>query len=84
MADLQELAVHLRRVRTQVQQERSQPSMTGRHVRLTAGRLAYADLLQQACTLLGVPTELPDCSGIARNVEILRIEAVLAGHGITT
>jgi hypothetical protein len=84
MTDLQEVAGHLRRVRIQVQHERSQPSMTGRHVRLTAGRLAYSDLLQQACTMVGMPTVLAHCSGVARDVEILRVEAALARYGLST
>lgn len=83
MAELQELAGHLRRVRAQVQHERSQPSMTGRHVRLTAARLAYSDLLVQACAKLHIATELPRCSGVARDVEILRVEAALARYGLS-
>lgn len=83
MTELQELAGHLRRVRAQVQHERSQPSMTGRHVRLTAGRLAYSDLLVQVCAKLHIATELPRCSGVARDVEILRVEAALARYGLS-
>jgi hypothetical protein len=82
LTDLHRLAGRLRRVREQVEYERRQPSMTGRAVRLTAGRLAYTDLLQQACTMLGVSTDLPRCSGMARNVEILRVEAELTRYGI--
>jgi hypothetical protein len=83
MTDLQQLAGHLRRVRAQVQNERSQPSMTGRHVRLTAGRLAYSDLLAQACAKLHIVTDLPRCSGLARDLEIVRVEAALARYGLT-
>ncbi len=83
MAELHLLGRHLQRVRRQVDHERSQPSMTGRAVRITAGRLAYTDLLQQACALLHLPTDLARCSGIAREVEIVRVEAMLARYGIT-
>ena len=82
MTELHELAGHLRRVRAQVQHERSQPSMTGRHVRLRAGQLAYTDLLVQVCEMLRIDTELPRCSGLSRDVEILRVEAVLARYGL--
>ena len=84
MSDLHQLGGHIRRVRRQIEHERRQPSMTGRAVRLTAARLAYTDLLQQACTMLSVPTDLPHCSGMARNLEILRVESVLARYGIGT
>ena len=83
LTDLHELAGHLRRVRAQVRHERSQPSMTGRHVRLTAGRLAYSDLLVEACQKLHISTELPGCSGLARELEIVRVEAALARYGLT-
>jgi hypothetical protein len=83
MTDLHGLAGHLRRVRAQVQHERSQPSMTGRHVRLTAARLAYSDLLVEACGKLRIETDLPRCSGVARDLEIVRVEAALARYGIT-
>jgi hypothetical protein len=83
MTELHELAGHLRRVRAQVQHERSQPSMTGRHVRLTAARLAYSDLLVEACDKLHIPTELSRCSGVARDLEIVRVEAALARYGVS-
>jgi hypothetical protein len=83
MTDLHELAGHLRRVRAQVQHERSQPSMTGRHVRLTAARLAYSDLLVEACEKLRIETDLARCSGVARDLEIVRVEAALARYGLT-
>jgi hypothetical protein len=83
MTELHELAAHLRRVRAQVQHERSQPSMTGRHVRITAARLAYSDLLVEACEKLRIETDLSGCSGVARDLEIVRVEAALATYGIT-
>jgi hypothetical protein len=84
MADLHVLDRHLRRVRQQVESELREPSRTGRHLRLTAGRLAYADLLLQACRTLQIPTELPRCTGLARDVEILRVEAALARYGLAS
>jgi hypothetical protein len=83
MTELHEIAAHLRRVRAQVQHERSQPSMTGRHVRITAARLAYSDLLVEACEKLRIETDLSRCSGVARDLEIVRVEAALATYGLT-
>jgi hypothetical protein len=81
MAELHVLTAHLRRVRSQLQRDRADGPAPGRHVRLTAGRMAYVDLLVRACRLLQLPTALPGRPGMTRDLEVLRVEAVLARHG---
>ena len=83
-ADLRTLARQLHRVRRQLSRELAEPSRPGRHVRLTAGRLAYVDLLVQACGILRIPTSLPAARGVVRDLEVLRVEAALAGAGLAT
>jgi hypothetical protein len=79
---MDDLARRLRRVRADLASCRSQEFLPGKRTRVQAGRLAYVDLLTEACELLEVPHELDRLAGVDRQLEILRVEAALGSAGL--
>jgi hypothetical protein len=56
--------------------------LPGKALRVTAGRLAYVDLLIEACELFDVEHELAQLAGTDRQLEVLRVEAALDEAGL--
>jgi predicted metalloprotease len=81
-ARLDELGQRLRRVRTDLAACRRQEFLPGKSTRVRAGRLAYVDLLLEACDLLQVEHELDRLTGIDQQLEVLRVEAALGSAGM--
>jgi hypothetical protein len=79
---VEDLTRRLRRVRRDLESCRRQEFLPGKSTRVRAGRLAYADLLREACALLGVPHELDELRGLDRQLEVLRVEAALHAAGM--
>ncbi len=79
---LSDLGRRLRRVRSDLEFCRRQEFLPGKSTRVRAGRLAYTDLLRDACTLLDVPHELDELRGIEQQLEVVRVEAALATAGL--
>jgi hypothetical protein len=79
---LADLGRRLRRVRSDLVFYRRQEFLPGKSTRIRAGRLAYTDLLRDACTILDVPHDLDVLRGMELQLEILRVEAALAGAGM--
>jgi hypothetical protein len=77
-----DLSRRLRRVREDLERCRRQEFLPGKSTRVRAGRLAYTDLLREACALLDVPHELDDLRGLDRQLEVLRVEAALHAAGM--
>ena len=77
-APLEQLAADLRRLRTVVRtdEHRSAAQQLG-------DRLAYDQVLMQACSMLGIEHELADNTvGLERDIERIRIEAELERAGV--
>jgi hypothetical protein len=79
---LENLSRRLRRVRHDLATCRRQEFLPGKRTRVQAGRLAYVDLLIEACELLDVPHELDVLIGVDRQLEVLRVEAALNCAGM--
>lgn len=77
-----ELGRRLRKIRTDLQICRRQEFLPGKQTRVRAGRLAYIDLLHEACDLLDVEHRLDELRGIDQQLEILRVEDALASAGL--
>jgi hypothetical protein len=80
---IDELGRRLRRVRTDLEHVRREQFLPGKHTRVRAGRLAYVDLLLEACDLLDVGHELDLLTGIDQQLEVLRVEAALDFAGLS-
>jgi predicted metalloprotease len=80
---IDELSRRLRRVRSDLQYVRRQQFLPGKQTRVRAGRLAYVDLLLEACDLLDVSHELDLLTGIDLQLEVLRVEAALDTAGMS-
>jgi hypothetical protein len=76
------LSTSLRRVRRDLETCRRQEFLPGKRTRVQAGRLAYIDLLVEACRLLEVEHELDALAGVDRQLEVLRVEAALDTAGM--
>jgi hypothetical protein len=79
---LEQLGRHLRRVRTDLASCRRQEFLPGKSTRVRAGRLAYVDLLLEACDLLAVNHQLDQLRGLDQQLEVLRVEAALGTAGL--
>src|ERR1700709_1868040 len=79
---LDELGRRLRKIRTDLATCRRQEFLPGKQTRVRAGRLAYVDLLLEACELLKVEHRLDDLRGIDQQLEILRVEDALSSAGL--
>jgi hypothetical protein len=79
---MDDLSRRLRRVRTDVATCLDQEFLPGKRTRVRAGRLAYIDLLVEACELLGVEHELDVLRGVERQFEVLRVEGALDAAGM--
>ena len=79
---LVQLGRRLSKVRTDLESCRRQEFLPGKSTRVRAGRLAYVDLLLEACDLLDVAHELDRLSGIDLQLEVLRVEAALGSAGL--
>lgn len=73
---IERLAADLRRLR--------HASADGRRsrTRREGARLAYLDLIVEACRRLDVPQDLRARSGLAGEAELMRVEAALAAAGL--
>ncbi|HSP39557.1 MAG TPA: hypothetical protein VLR26_17595 [Frankiaceae bacterium] len=78
-----ELSRRLRRVRSDLEHVRREQFLPGKQTRVRAGRLAYVDLLLEACDLLDVGHELDRLTGIDLQLEVLRVEAALDSAGLS-
>jgi hypothetical protein len=76
------LSRSLRRVRQDLEACRRQEFLPGKRTRVQAGRLAYIDLLIEACDLLDVSHELDVLTGVERQLEVIRVEAALDSAGL--
>lgn len=79
---LEELGRRLHRVRTDLEACRREQFLPGKSTRVRAGRLAYVDLLLEACDLLAVEHRLDALSGTDLNLEVLRVEGALGFAGL--
>jgi hypothetical protein len=79
---IDQLGRGLRRIRTDLESCRRQEFLPGKQTRVRAGRLAYLDLLLEACDLLEVEHRLDDLRGIDQQLEILRVEDALSSAGL--
>jgi hypothetical protein len=79
---LEHLSRRLSKVRTDLASDRRQQFLPGKSTRVRAGRLAYVDLLLEACDLLDVDHELDRLTGIDLQLEVLRVEAALNTAGL--
>jgi hypothetical protein len=77
-----ELGRRLSKIRTDLESCRRQEFLPGKQTRVRAGRLAYVDLLLEACDLLDVEHRLSDLRGIDQQLEILRVEEALSSAGL--
>ncbi len=76
---IEQVAADIRRLRllVSVESERSAVQQLG-------ARMAYDQVLIQACTMLGIEHELTDgVAGMDREIERLRVEAALENAGLT-
>jgi predicted metalloprotease len=80
---IDELGRRMRRVRTDLEHVRQEQFLPGKQTRVRAGRLAYVDLLLEACDLLAVSHELDLLTGIDKQLEVLRVEAALDSAGLS-
>src|ERR1700710_174412 len=64
-----ELGRRLRKIRTDLESCRRQEFLPGKQTRVRAGRLAYVDVLLEACELLQVEHHLADLLGIDQQLE---------------
>jgi hypothetical protein len=79
---IDDLSRRLRRVRSDLEVCLRQEFLPGKRTRVLAGRLAYIDLLVEACDLIGVSHELLELTGVDRQLEVLRVEAALGSAGL--
>jgi hypothetical protein len=79
---LVDLGRRLRRVRSDLEFCRRQEFLPGKSTRVRAGRLAYIDLLRDACGVLDVTHDLDRLRGIEQQLEVVRVEAALASAGL--
>ena len=77
-----ELGRRLWKIRTDLESCRRQEFLPGKQTRVRAGRLAYVDVLLEACDLLEVEHRLADLRGIDQQLEILRVEDALLSAGL--
>jgi hypothetical protein len=79
---LERIAADVRRLHAAVESDRLSCDPAVPVVRRRATRLAYEDCLDEACQALGVEHRLPELTGRAREVELLRVEAALTAAGL--
>jgi hypothetical protein len=77
---IERLAARLRRLRVQLAEAETTADLPGKHIRLTALRAAYVDVLSAACERLEVPA--PPGGGRAPLTEIYRAEDALRRRGL--
>lgn len=73
---IERLAADLRRLRPMPEDSRRS------RVQREGARLAYLDLIIEACERLDVPQDLRSRYGLAREAELMRVEAALAAAGL--
>lgn len=77
---IERLTASLRRLRAQLEDTETRADVPAKHVRVTALRAAYLDVLREACERLDVPP--PAGSGRIPQAEIYRVEAALRERGL--
>jgi hypothetical protein len=77
---LERLTASLRRLRAQLEATETRSDLTAKHLRITALRAAYLDVLRAACERLDVPP--PPVIGRVPQAEIYRVEAALRERGL--
>jgi hypothetical protein len=81
-APIEELAARLRRLRTLLDQYADPNPLPGKATKLIATLAAYDQVLAETCHALQIGHCLAETSGIARDIERLRVEAAIEHAGL--
>lgn len=81
-APIEKVAADLRRLRAQLEARENRPGLTGKGMRMGAVRIAYVQVLADACQRLDVPPPRTGPHWHTPLAEIYRVEAQLRERGL--